>query len=230
MSVLLAMQNIDKHEWQEKVLSIYSQVDTHGRGLETDFATDEEENGNEDDQVRVEASDDGERNPQHHESEIGDILASQAMFEEEPEDDINSTLNKPTAAATRRDQENENGHGDSEEAWWEVAESDSQLSANSFNEVGSARTFSSLSKRMPSHRHGQRERTQQQVRKHFVHSFPLSRCLLLSVVDETRVWNQETIGLSFDKVFFGKGDTLAERGARSGAQEQRRGRRFAARH
>lgn len=187
MSVLLSMQNVDKHEWQEKVLSIYSQADTRGRELEADFATDEEENSNEDDQVGVEASDDGERNPQHHKNEIGDILASQAMFEEEPKDDVNSTLNKPTATATHRDQKNENGHEDSEEAWREVAKSDSQLSANSFSEVGSARTFSSSSKRMSSHCHGQRERAQQQVWKHFVHSFPLSRCLLLSVVGETRV-------------------------------------------
>lgn len=179
MNVLLAMQNADKHEWQEKVLSIYSQVDTRGRDLEADFATDEEDNGNDDDQVGE--GEYRERNRQQHESEIGDILASQAVFEEETDEDADSALNKQAA---NREQEEENGKEESEQAWWEVAESDSQLSANSFSEVGSARTSSSSSNRTLS-RHLRRERVQQQVRKHLVHS--LARCLLLSVIGGTRV-------------------------------------------
>lgn len=179
MGVLLAMQSVDKREWQEKVLSIYSQADVYkDRDLDADFATDEEENGNDD--GRVEEADGGERHPQHHESEIGDIMASQAIIEDEPED-TNSTVNTPAAAT--RDEQKENGHGENEKPWWEVAESDSQLSANSFSEVGSARTPNSSSKRTPSrhHHHRRRQRAEQQVWSHFVRSFVhLSRSFLLA--------------------------------------------------
>lgn len=118
MNILLAMQRVDNAEWQEKVSTMYSQSEQLDPGVATDFETDDER---ENELPEDEGVDD----------EIGDILASQAIMETDlddiPSDSERSGVSEKAVSS---------GNG---EAWWEVAETESQRSAASFSELGSPR-------------------------------------------------------------------------------------------
>lgn len=159
VSVLLAMQSVDRPEWQEKVSAVYSQAaDVDDQAFDS-VATDMDGHASErriHDMDRTEADeaddsdegkDDEDDEDESQNNEIGDILAaSQAAFGLDPMDDDEEDTNDGDMAeandARNGADARANTNGGSG-AWWEVAETESQLSTDSFSEVGSARTSSS---------------------------------------------------------------------------------------
>lgn len=142
MSILLAMQSVDKREWREKVTAIYSQAAPHDEDSDAE-SLDAGNDGGAD--GRLEDEEDEQDN-----DEIGDILAAtQAVGN----GDLSTHNRNEEAKGTEDDAlelipHEENGNT----AWWEVGESESHLSSSSFREVGSARTSSSSSSRTPQQR------------------------------------------------------------------------------